>query len=108
MAFASDILFSIDTALQQKGAVNAETITLNKTLAYSDSSIQLLKNTTGSLDVILPEVKDGVYFWIKSRSSSSSNVVVKDVDGNTIATLGAGNAVLAVSDGAAWWDVIAG
>jgi len=108
MAFASDILFSIDTALQQKGGVNSEAIIINKTLVYNDSSIQLLKNTTGSLDVILPAVKDGVYFWVKSKASSSSNIIVKDPDGGTIATLGAGNAVLVVSDGVAWWDVITG
>jgi hypothetical protein len=108
MAFASDILFSIDTALQQKGLVNSELITTNKTLVYSDSSIQLLRNNTGSLDVILPAVKDGVYFWVKSKSSSSSNILVKDPDGGTLATLAAGNGVLVVSDGSAWWDVITG
>ena len=108
MAFASNILFSIDTALQQKGLANPETITTNKTLEYSDSSIQLLKNTTGGLDVILPDPKDGTIFWIKSRASSSSNIEVKDHTGSSIVVLSAGNAVLVVSTDSAWWDVISG
>ena len=52
--YASDVLFSIDTALQLVNGLNAETITTNKTLTYKDSTVQALKNVTGGLDVILP------------------------------------------------------
>ena len=49
-----------------------------------------------------------VLFWVKNRASSTSNILVKDEDANTIATLTSGQAVFVVSDGVAWWDVIAG
>ena len=103
--FASDILFSIDTALQLKNGLNAETITVSKTLTYQDSTYQALKNTTGALDVILPSPKSGCHFWIKSRASSSSNIVVKDHLGSSIKTLAAGDGVLFCCDDSAWYDL---
>ena len=106
--FASDVLFSIDTALQLKNGLNAETIATNKTLTYRDSTVQALKNVTGTLDVILPAAKSGCGFWIKSRASSTSNIVVKDSAGNTFATLGAGNSVYVVADDSAWYDIMLG
>ena len=104
--FTDKAEFKVPRHIVLKGGVNPETITVNKTLDYADSTYQLLKNTTGSLDVILPAVKEGAGFWIKSRALSTSNIVVKDASANVIATLAAGQAVLAVSDGVAWWDVI--
>ncbi len=108
MAFTDKAEFKIPRHIVQPGSVNPETITVNKTLTYKDAQYQLLKNVTGSLDCILPAYKDGASFWIKSRASSTSNIVVKDADANTIATLGAGEAVLCVSTTTAWWDVIKG
>lgn len=104
-SYASNILFSIDTALQMKGGLNAETITVNKTLTYKDSTYQALKNVTGGLDVILPEPKSGCSFWVKSRASSSSNITVKDHAGNPIKVLAAGDSVFVACDIAAWYDL---
>ena len=104
--FTDKAEFKIPRHMVLKGGVNPETITVNKTLDYADSTYQLLKNTTGSLDVILPPVKEGAKFWIKSRASSSSNIIVKDASAATISTLASGEGVLVVSDGAYWWDVI--
>jgi hypothetical protein len=106
--YASDVLFSIDTALQLVNGLNAETITTNKTLTYKDSTVQALKNVTGGLDVILPTPKTGCSFWIKSRASSSSNIDVKDHNAATVAVLSAGNSVLVVCDDSAWYDIILG
>lgn len=103
--YASDVLFSIDTALQLKNGLNVETITTAKTLTYKDSTYQALKNVTGTLDVNLPSPKSGCNFWIKSRASSSSNIVVKDHLGNSMGTLAAGNSVLVVCDDSAWYDI---
>lgn len=108
MAFSDKAEFKIPRHIVQPGSVNPETITVNKTLTYKDAQYQLLRNNTGSLDCILPAYKDGASFWLKSRSSSTHNVVVKDADANTIATLTAGQAVLCVSTATAWWDVIKG
>ena len=106
MAYNDDVGYILDNPPILRGGVNPETITTNKTLTHSDSTYQLLKNTTGSLDVILPSPKDGASFWIKSRASSSSAIVVKDADGNTIESLGAREGILVVSTETAWWDVI--
>lgn len=106
MAFTDAAQFKIPRHIIQPGSVNAETITGNKTLTYADSTYQLLRNNTGTLDCILPDFKDGASFWVKNRASSTSNVVVKDGDTNTIATLAAGEAVHVVSTATAWWDVI--
>ena len=106
MAYSDKAEFKIPRHLVQPGSVNPETITVNKSLSYKDGNYQLLRNNTGSLDCILPLYKDGAYFWIKSRASSTHNIVVKDTDGNIIATLTAGQAVLCVSNAVAWWDVI--
>ena len=105
MAYTDATPFKIPRRYENAGGVNPETITTNKTLTYLDSQYQLLKNTTGSLAVILPASSDGASFWIKSRASSSSNIVVKDADGNTLATLSAGQSILVVSTDTAWWDV---
>lgn len=108
MSFTDKQEFKIPRHIVQPGSVNPETITVNKTLTYKDAQYQLLKNVTGSLDCILPAYKDGASFWVKSRASSSQPIVVKDTDGNTIASLTAGQAVLCVSTNTAWWDVIKG
>ena len=100
--------FVLPRPLRFKDGINPETITTNITLTYYSSQFQLLRNNTSSLDVILPAFKDGAYFWVKNRASSTSNIVVKDEDGNTIATLAAGEGALFVSTSTAWWDVIQG
>ncbi len=106
MAFSDKQQFKIPRHVVQPGMVNAETITTNKTLVYSDSTYQLLKNVTGNLDCNTPSPVDGAHFWVKSRSSSSQPIVVKDHSGNILATLTAGQAVLVVANATAWWDVI--
>ncbi len=108
MAFSDKAEFKIPRHIVQPGSVNPETIAVNKTLTYKDAQYQLLRNNTGSLDCILPAYKDGASFWIKSRAASTHNIEVKDTDGNTIATLAAGQGVLCVSNETAWWDVIKG
>jgi hypothetical protein len=108
MAFSDKAEFKIPRHIVQPGGVNPETITVNKTLVYSDAQYQVLRNNTGSLDCILPSYKDGASFWIKNRASSTHNIVVKDEDANTIATLASNEAVFVVSDGVAWWDIIKG
>ena len=106
MAFTDQAQFKIPRHLVLKGGVNVETITTNVTLTYKSSTYQMLRNNTGTLDVVLPDFTEGASFWIKNRASSTSNIVVKDGDTNTIATLAAGEAVLCVSSDTAWVDVI--
>ena len=108
MAFSDKAEFNIPRHIVQKGGVNPETITGNKTLTYKDSQYQVLRNNTSSLDCILPDYKDGASFWIKNRASSTHNIVVKDGAGNAIVTLAAGEGVLCVSNVSAWWDIIKG
>ncbi len=98
--------FVLPRPLRFKDGINPETITTNKTLTYFSSQFQLIRNNTSSLDVILPDFKDGAYFWVKNRASSTHNLVVKDGGGGTIVTLAAGEGALCVSTDTAWWDVI--
>ena len=108
MAFTDLAEFNVPRHIVQKGALNVETITTNKTLVYSNGTYQVLTNATGVLDCILPAVKDGAKFWIKNVASSTHNIVVKDADGGTISTLSAGNGALVVSSASAWHEVIKG
>lgn len=105
MSFASDILFSIDTAFQQKGAVDGPNITETHTLTYKSGSYQIVTNASGSpLTVVLPAVKNGVHFWIKCAGADAINV--NDAGGATISALTSGQASLVVSDGNNWVQVI--
>lgn len=97
--------FRVPRHIVQKGGVNAETITVNKTLTYASSTYQALLNQTSNLHCVLPAYKDGVHFWVKNRASSTHNIVVKD-GSSTVVTLSAGEGALIVSDGVAWWDII--
>lgn len=104
MAFASNILFSIDTALQQKGLVNVETITTVKRLDLQDSTIQILTNSSGGdVDCYLPEEKDGIVIWV--RSEGTNGIAVRDAV-TTYATLGTDEACLMACDGSNWHLVI--
>jgi len=102
--FASNVLFSIDTAIQQKNGVNDEEITVNRTLTYQDSSVQILKNPTGgSLNVVLPSPKSGTAFWIANRSSSTSQISVQQPGGGGVVNLAStGEASYIVCDGVTW------
>ena len=106
MSFASDILFSIDTAFQQKGAVDGPNITETHTLTYKSGSYQIVTNASGSpLTVMLPAVKSGVYFWIKCAGADAINVN-EPAGGSTISALTSCQASLVVSDGNNWVQVI--
>ena len=106
MAYTDASEFKIPRHIVQKGGINIETITADKTLLYSDSRYQILTTNAGaSLIVNLPEKKDGVSFFITCTSSSNQTINVKDADGvDVIATpnLGAGKACLLVCDGSDW------
>ena len=106
MAFASNILFSIDTALQIKGSVNIETITGDKTLSYQDSTYQIITNNKGSnADIRVPSSKDGVYFWIKNAAASAHALLIQESDSSPIiggSGLAAGKVALIVCDGSNW------
>ena len=106
MAYASDILFSIDTAFQQKGAVDTPTITSTHTLTYKSGTYQIVTNGSGSpLTVMLPSVKTGVSFWIKCAGADAINVN-EPAGGSTISALTTGQAALLVSDGSSWYQVL--
>ena len=107
-SFASDILFSIDTALQLKNGANEETISGTKTLTYKSSSIQLLAPSGGAQNCKLPPMKSGVFFWI-SNVDSTHNLYVELPGGSTTHALSPGgggssadSAALCVSDGVKW------
>lgn len=106
MAFSDKAEFQIPRHIVQKGGVNVETITADKTLTYSDSQYQFLTNSKGSVAVLtLPEVKNGASYFVTCSSTSAHTIQVKDADANVIIgtpNLGAGKGALIVCDGSEW------
>ena len=99
--------FVIPRPILYKDGVNVETITVNRTLTYLDSMIQLITNSTaGSLNVVLPAEKNGATFWIKNQAGSASAISVNTPGGSGAAALAAGETVLVVCDGTNWTAVI--
>ena len=90
--------FVLPRALRIKNGVNVETITVDRTLTLKDSMVQLLDNSTaGTLDLNLPDYKEGAIFAIKSTGSQS--IIVKRASGSTVATVAAGEGALLVCTG---------
>ena len=108
MAYTDSTPFKIPRRYQAVGGVNVETITVARTLTYADSMIQLLDNSTASLELFLPAYNEGALFAIKSTGSHS--IVVKRASGSTVVTLASGEGCLLVSTGDAassdWVSVI--
>ena len=107
MAYTDKAQFKVPRHIVQKGGVNYETITTNKTLTYASSTYQLLLNQTSNLHVILTAFEDGTVFWVKSRASSTHNIVVKAPNGSdTVETLTAGQSAFVVCSGTEWLVLI--
>ena len=110
MAFTDKAEFNVPRHIVQKGAVNIETITADKTLTYADSTYQILTNSKGSEAVVtLPALKDGAHFFITCSAASGHTIEVQDADGGTVIgtpNLGGGKGSLIVCDGSAWAVVI--
>lgn len=106
MAYSDSSEFQIPRHIVQKGGVNIETITANKTLTYASATYQIItSNGSGANDMLLPEKKDGAVFWVKTKAASAQNLIVKD-GASSVATLTAGGqSACFVCDGAAW-DVV--
>ena len=110
MAYSDSSEFQIPRHIVQKGGVNIETITANKTLTYASATYQIItSNGSGANDMILPAEKDGAVFWVKTKAASAQNLVVKDDGGSSIATLTAGGqSACFVCDGASWDTIFHG
>ena len=70
MAFTDKAEFKVPRHIVQKGGVNVEQISGNRTLTYKDSQYQRLDAQAGSLEVILPEEKDGAMFVINCQGNA--------------------------------------
>ena len=101
MAYTDKQEFNVPRHIVQKGSVNSESITTNKTLTYKDSTYQILE-TNGALDLILPPEKDGATFVVRNHPDSLGTLTVKNDAGSTIDTRTAGQAFILVCDGTSW------
>ena len=106
--FASNILFSIDTALQIKGGVNIESISAQKNLTNRDSTVQFITPTGGTQTVLLPPVRDGLSFLICNLSAAevlkvrtNTDVGLEDLAASNGAAPGK-SSIYCWSDGAVW------
>lgn len=95
--------FTIPRHIRLKDGVNIEAISENKTLTYKDSMLQRLDAQVGSLEVILPEEKNGGVFVINCQGNSFT---VKNDVGSTIKTLSVGEGALFACDGTDWKQFI--
>lgn len=103
MSFTDKQEFNVPRHIVQKGGVNIESISANKTLTYLDSQYQRLDASVGSLEVILPAEKDGAMFVINCQSNSFT---VKDDAGATIKILSTGEGGMFCCDGTSWKQFI--
>ena len=101
MAFTDKQEFNIPRHVVQKGSVNSESITSNKTLTYKDSTYQIL-TTNGDLDLILPAEKDGAMFVVRNHPDSLGTLTVKNDAGSAVDSRTAGQAFILVCDGTDW------
>jgi len=104
MSFNGHHDFQIPRQIVQKGFVNVETITANKTIVNGDSTYQILTNNTSSLDCVIEPLKDGMMYVITNKGNQ--NIVIKDVNANTVATIGNNQSGIFVCDGSLWHAVL--
>ena len=78
--YASNILFSIDTALQLKNGVNKETINAQKNLTNQDSTVQFITPSGGTQIVKLPAVRSGLSFLICNLDTTNTLKVWTNTD----------------------------
>lgn len=91
--------FVLPRHLRLKDGVNIESISVNKTLTYQDSQHQRLDASVGSLEVILPEEKNGAWFIINCQGNP---IDVKDPAGTRVKLLSVGEGALVACDGTSW------
>jgi len=103
MSFTDKAEFKIPRHIVQPGGVNIEQISSNRTLTYKDAQYQRLDAQSGSLEVILPEEKDGAVFVINCQGVAFT---VKDAAGVTIKALSLGEGALFACDGSNWKQFI--
>ena len=95
--------FTIPRHIRFKDGVNIEQISANKTLTYKDSMFQRLDAQSGSLEVILPEEKNGGVFIINCQGNSFT---VKDPAGTTVKILSTNEGGLFACNGTSWKQFI--
>ena len=110
--FASNILFSIDTALQIKGGVNKETIVAQNNLTNQDSTVQFITPSGGAQIVKLPAVRSGLSFLICNLDPANTLKVWTNTDVELV-NMAANNSaaptttsVYCWSDGTVWCSMI--
>lgn len=95
--------FTIPRHIRFKDGVNIEQISANKTLTYKDSMFQRLDAQAGSLEVILPQEKNGGVFIINCQGQSFT---VKDAAGVTVKVLSVDEGCIVACDGDVWKQFI--
>lgn len=91
--------FTIPRPIKFKDGINIEQISNNKTLTYRDSMYQRLDAQVVSLEVILPEEKNGAMFVINCQGQA---ITIKDGAGNTVKGLSVGEGAMVCCDGTSW------
>ena len=99
MSFSDKAEFQIPRHIVQKGGVNIEQISGNRTLTYQDSTYQRIDAQSGSLKVILPAEKEGAMFVINCQGNPIS---VETPALSAIALLSVNEGGMFCCDGSVW------
>lgn len=99
MAYTDDNPFKLPRRIENEGGVNIEQISGNRTLTYEDAQYQRLDAQSGSLEVILPEERDGAWFVINCQGNGFT---IKDAAGVTVKGLSVGEGALVACNGTSW------
>ena len=99
MAYTDDNPFKLPRRIENEGGVNIEQISGNRTLTYEDAQYQRLDAQSGSLEVILPEERDGAWFVINCQGNGFT---IKDAAGVTVKGLSVGEGALLACNGTSW------
>lgn len=97
--------FVLPRQLRLKDGVNVETLADAKTLDKSSSMIQVLDPDGVGRVINLPDVFDGMVFWIANSGNSGADLTVTKPDSSTI-LVSNGKGLMIASDSTNWHQVI--
>jgi hypothetical protein len=103
MSFLTGALRKITAQLHLPGGVEAATLTGARTLDGTSAHVQVLDPGGASRNVTLPADGDGLVFLVRNTADAAENLVIKDADGNTIATINRDEWAIVAGDGTTWY-----
>lgn len=104
MAYSGKATKALTAQLHLRGGVEAMTLAGHHTLTLNSANYIRFDANGAHRDVTLPaaSVSNGLVFRLYNATSTAHNLVVKDADGSTIATIAQDASGLVGCTGSAW------